>query len=139
MTGSSASTPRLGRLRAEAGASLSQVRAHRAARVVSPTTPGTRFVTLGGAVANDVHGKNHHRAGTFGANVLAIGLHAKRRTPHADAGHGAETFFRATLGGLGLTGVIEWVEIALVADPQARSSTSKLFRSRISKNSGPRG
>ena len=64
-----------GRLRAEAGISLSNV----LQLVVPhgwflPTTPGTRFVTLGGAVANDVHGKNHHRAATFGGSVVELGL-----------------------------------------------------------------
>lgn len=67
-----------GVMRAEAGVSLAQ-----ALQVLVPlgwflpTTPGTRFVTLGGAVANDVHGKNHHAAGTFGASVTRLKL---RRT-----------------------------------------------------------
>ena len=62
------------RLRAEAGASLSEI----LQRIVPhgwflSTSPGTRFVTLGGAVANDVHGKNHHGAGTFGALLGLMG------------------------------------------------------------------
>jgi L-gulonolactone oxidase len=84
-----------------------------------PTTPGTRFATLGGAVANDVHGKNHHRAGTFGTNVLAIGLQRSddgRLTLTPDA---EPSLFRATLGGLGLTGVIDWVEARLSRIPSA--------------------
>ena len=107
--------PETGRLRAEAGASLSSV----LQLVVPhgwflPTTPGTRFVTLGGAVANDVHGKNHHRAATFGASVVAVGLLRSdgRRlilTPKLEP-----DLFSATVGGLGLTGVIEWVEVQLV-------------------------
>jgi L-gulonolactone oxidase len=109
-----------GRLRAEAGASLSRI----LSLIVPqgwflPTTPGTRFVTLGGAVANDVHGKNHHRAGTFGTNVLAIGLQRSddgRLTLTPDA---EPSLFRATLGGLGLTGVIEWVEAQLSRIPSA--------------------
>jgi FAD/FMN-containing dehydrogenase len=80
-----------------------------------PVTPGTRFVTLGGAVANDVHGKNHHRAGTFGHHVRAFELvrsDGRRRvcTPTENA-----DWFAATLGGLGLTGLITWVEIQLRA------------------------
>jgi L-gulonolactone oxidase len=109
-----------GRLRAEAGLNLST-----ALRLIVPhgwflpTTPGTRFVTLGGAVANDVHGKNHHRAGTFGASVLALGL--RRSDGHClDLTSALESdLFCATIGGLGLTGVIEWVELQLVSIPSA--------------------
>ena len=109
-----------GTLRAEAGASLSQILALTVPRGwFLPTTPGTRFVTLGGAVANDVHGKNHHRAGSFGCHVRSLGLlrtdGARRAiTPEDDRG-----LFEATIGGLGLTGVIEWVEIDLARIPSA--------------------
>ncbi len=78
-----------------------------------PVTPGTKFVTLGGAVANDVHGKNHHAAGTFGCHVRAIGL---LRNDGAVQEIGPETrphLFAATVGGLGLTGIIAWVELQL--------------------------
>jgi FAD/FMN-containing dehydrogenase len=71
-----------------------------------PVTPGRRFVTLGGAIANDVHGKNHHREGTFGHHVREIALYRSdcglvtcNATENAD-------LFRATIGGLGLTGII---------------------------------
>ena len=103
-----------GRLRAEAGVSLSAV----LQLVVPhgwflPTTPGTRFVTLGGAVSNDVHGKNHHSAGSFGVHVVAIGL-LRSDGPRLVLGPDNEQdLFRATIGGLGLTGVIEWVELQL--------------------------
>src|SRR5258708_5029113 len=67
--------PDAGTLRAEAGASLADILSLVVPRgYFLPTTPGTRFVTLGGAVANDVHGKNHHRAGAFGRHVRAIGI-----------------------------------------------------------------
>lgn len=78
-----------------------------------PVTPGTRFVTLGGVVANDVHGKNHHVMGTFGCHVRRLvvyrsdeGMVACSPTVRAD-------LFAATVGGLGLTGIILSVELHL--------------------------
>ena len=84
-----------------------------------PVTPGTRFVTVGGAIANDVHGKNHHCVGTFGAHILQLGLH---RSDHGVVVCSADLnsdMLRATIGGLGLTGVIAWADIQLrrVAGP----------------------
>jgi L-gulonolactone oxidase len=76
------------------------------------TTPGTRHVTLGGLVANDVHGKNHHHAGSFGRSVRSLGL---LRSDRGQIGVTAESdLFRATVGGLGLTGIITSVELELV-------------------------
>ena len=76
-------------------------------------TPGTLFVTLGGAVANDVHGKNHHRHGTFGHHVTRLEL---LRSDGSRVWCGPEqnaALFRATLGGLGLTGIITRVALRL--------------------------
>lgn len=104
-----------GRLRAEAGVSLDRIIRFAVPRgFFLPVTPGTRFVSLGGAVANDVHGKNHHRMGTIGSHVTRLGLlrgNGERLEigPHAHA-----DLFAATVGGLGLTGIIEWAEITLV-------------------------
>jgi FAD/FMN-containing dehydrogenase len=86
-----------------------------------PVTPGTRFVTVGGAIANDVHGKNHHCAGTFGAHVRQIGLH-RSNDGLVICNSNSEVnsdMLRATIGGLGLTGVIAWADIQLkrVAGP----------------------
>lgn len=104
-----------GVLRGEAGLSLSEV----IRRVVPagwflPTTPGTRFVTLGGAVANDVHGKNHHHAGAFGVSVRRLGLWRSDKGLIELSHENNSELFAATIGGLGLTGVILWVEIQLV-------------------------
>jgi FAD/FMN-containing dehydrogenase len=78
-----------------------------------PVTPGTSFVTVGGAIANDVHGKNHHRAGTFGAHVQQIALHrSDQGLLHCSPAENPD-LFRATIGGLGLTGVIAWADIQL--------------------------
>lgn len=108
--------PQSGVLRAEAGMSLSAV----LQLVVPhgwflPTTPGSRFVTIGGAVANDVHGKNHHSGGTFGSHVRAIGLVRTDGASHTLTPKDEVGLFEATVGGLGLTGILTWVEMQLLA------------------------
>ena len=78
-----------------------------------PVTPGTRFVTVGGAIANDVHGKNHHRAGTFGCHVTKILLYRSDDDPVVCSPGMNSDLFKATIGGLGLTGLIGSAEIQL--------------------------
>jgi L-gulonolactone oxidase len=103
-----------GLLDAEAGVSLLDAIAVTVPHGWFPATvPGTQFVTLGGAIANDVHGKNHHRNGTFGTNVESFGLARSdgrilncSRTENAD-------LFAATIGGLGLTGLITQARLRL--------------------------
>jgi L-gulonolactone oxidase len=103
-----------GVLRAEAGISLGEIIRRIAPHGwFPPTTPGTRFVTLGGAVANDVHGKNHHRAGSLGCSVRAIGLWRSDRGPLELSTDVEAELFAATIGGMGLTGAILWVELQL--------------------------
>ncbi len=103
-----------GILRAEAGLSLGDV-----LRLTVPygwflkTTPGTRFVSLGGAVANDVHGKNHRFTGSFGNCVRRLGLVRTDGTEYTLSPENNADLFSATIGGLGLTGAITWVEIEL--------------------------
>lgn len=79
-----------------------------------PVTPGTSYVTLGGAVANDVHGKNHHCDGTIGRFIQSLDvLTSDLKTNHCSAENNRD-LFNATIGGLGLTGVITRVEIKLI-------------------------
>ncbi len=78
-----------------------------------PVSPGTRFVTVGGAIANDVHGKNHHLFGTFGRHVLAFDLARSDGTVLACSPRENADMFAATIGGLGLTGVIQRARIQL--------------------------
>jgi FAD/FMN-containing dehydrogenase len=78
-----------------------------------PVTPGTKFVTLGGAVANDVHGKNHHVMGTFGGHVQQLVLQRSDEGVIECSMTQRPDLFAATIGGLGLTGVILAVEIQL--------------------------
>jgi FAD/FMN-containing dehydrogenase len=78
-----------------------------------PVTPGTKFVTLGGAVANDVHGKNHHVTGTFGRHVKRLLIQRSDEGVIDCSLINRPDLFEATVGGLGLTGVILAVEIQL--------------------------
>lgn len=76
--------------------------------------PGTKFVSLGGAVANDIHGKNHHLSGSFGASVQALGLLRSDGTRLSLSRSENQELFSLTIGGLGLTGLIEWVELKML-------------------------
>ncbi len=106
--------PATGTLKAEAGVTLGEIMRRTIAHgFFPPVTPGTRFVTLGGAIANDVHGKNHHRAGTFGRHVSSIKLVRHDGEAVLSPSLDGNSLFEATIGGLGLTGIIEWAEIKL--------------------------
>ena len=78
-----------------------------------PVTPGTKFVTVGGAVANDVHGKNHHCSGAFGNFVVSFELLRSDNTRLICSKENNPDYFAATIAGLGLTGIILWVEFQL--------------------------
>ncbi|MBO6551413.1 MAG: FAD-binding oxidoreductase [Roseitalea sp.] len=106
--------PDSGVLEAEAGVMLHRIIDYCASYgFFLPVTPGTRFVTLGGAVANDVHGKNHHVRGTLGRHVEQIelvrsdGTHTLSRTANP-------ALFAATIGGMGLTGIITRVRLKMM-------------------------
>lgn len=106
--------PERGLLRCEAGVRLDEILREFVPRGwFLPVSPGTKFVSVGGAIANDIHGKNHHRAGTWGRHVTRFEL--LRSTGERLICSPTENvdLFRATIGGLGLTGLITWAEIAL--------------------------
>ncbi len=106
--------PDTGVLRCEAGVSLAQLLELVVPRGwFLPVSPGTKFVSVGGAVANDVHGKNHHVAGTFGRHVRQFELLRSDGSRRTCSPTENPDFFRATVGGLGLTGLIPWVELQL--------------------------
>jgi FAD/FMN-containing dehydrogenase len=101
-----------GVLRCEAGVTLAEILALVVPRGwFLPVVPGTRWVSVGGAIANDIHGKNHHRAGTFGAHVTQLEL--VRSTGERVVCGPEDPLFQATVGGLGLTGLILWAELRL--------------------------
>ncbi len=78
-------------------------------------TPGTKYVTVGGAIANDVHGKNHHEKGTFGCNVTKFGLIRSDQEKEIICSKDEnQELFNATIGGLGLTGIISFAELKLI-------------------------
>lgn len=110
--------PETGVLRAEAGFSLVELnRLFMPRGWFSPVTPGTKFVTLGGMVASDVHGKNHHVEGCFGAHVRSLRMRLADDSI-VDCGPELEPeLFDATVGGMGLTGHILEVEFTLARIP----------------------
>src|SRR5215469_5918468 len=104
----------LGLLRCEAGVALGEILELVVPRGwFLPVTPGTKFVSVGGAIANDVHGKNHHRAGTFGCHVTQFELLRSTGERLLCSPEENVDLFRATIAGLGLTGVILWAELQL--------------------------
>lgn len=106
--------PWTGVLRCEAGASLRAILDFAVPRgFFLPVTPGTKYVTVGGAIANDIHGKNHHVAGTFGRHVLRFELVRSDGSRFICSPVENPEWFAATIGGMGLTGLIAWAEIRL--------------------------
>lgn len=103
-----------GIIRCEAGVSFDQILQLTVPKGwFLPVTPGTKFVTVAGAIANDVHGKNHHAAGTFGHHVVCFELlRSNGERMICSRTENPEMFF-ATIGGLGLTGFITWAEFRL--------------------------
>jgi FAD/FMN-containing dehydrogenase len=106
--------PETGVLRCEAGVTLAQILDFAVPHgFFLPVTPGTKYVTVGGAIANDIHGKNHHVAGTFGHHVLQFELVRSDGNRILCSPTQNANWFAATVGGMGLTGLISWAEIRL--------------------------
>ena len=107
---------RAGRITAGAGVSIAALAAHTLARGWFPAVvPGTRWVTVGGAIAADIHGKNHHADGGFADHVASLELvtpHGERRTVTREGDPGA---WAASVGGMGLSGAIVRATLDLVA------------------------
>jgi FAD/FMN-containing dehydrogenase len=82
-----------------------------------PVVPGTQHVTLGGALANDIHGKNHHVAGTFGCHIKSFKLARSDGSVITCASDANAALYAATIGGLGLTGIIVEMTLQLMRVP----------------------
>lgn len=91
-----------------------------------PVVPGTCLVTVGGAIGNDVHGKNHHAVGSFGCHVRAFELLRSDGTRRTCSRDDNADWFAATIGGLGLTGLVTWAELQLQRVPGAWLDTETI-------------
>jgi decaprenylphospho-beta-D-ribofuranose 2-oxidase len=109
-----------GLVEVEAGATIAELLRVFAPRGWMPAVmPGTGFATVGGCIANDVHGKNHHVAGSFGQHVVSVTLMTPRG-PREVTPEGAPGLFRATMGGQGQTGAILAAKLRLMPIPGQR-------------------
>ncbi len=109
-----------GVVRADAGVTIGQlISKYTPKGWFVPVTPGTSQVTVGGAIAADIHGKNHHVAGSFGQHVRSLRMRlASDEILNLSPASNGELFW-ATVGGMGLTGVIIDADIQLLAVPSA--------------------
>jgi len=115
-----------GLLEAEAGITIGEILRIFGPKGWMPTViPGTGFATLGGCIANDVHGKNHHSAGSFGQHVESLTLIGIDGKPRRISQKREAKVFEATLGGLGQTGVIAAARIQLVRCAGGEMSVSE--------------
>ena len=103
---------------AQAGATVAQLMARLAFhKLTLPVVPGTRHVTLAGAIASDIHGKNHHQDGGLARHVAALSLYTPTGACLEISPEVNPELFYATLGGMGMTGVV--VQATLRAEPLA--------------------
>src|ERR1700759_1887872 len=123
--------PAIGLLRCEAGVTLAEILDFAVpGGWFLPVTPGTKYVTVGGAIANDIHGKNHHVAGTFGLHTLCFELVRSDGTHVLCSPTENAEWYAATIGGLGLTCLISW------AEGQMRPIVSRRIRYQSTKFGG---
>lgn len=121
--------PQRGVVTAEAGLTIGELLDEAVPRGwMVPVVPGTQHVSIGGAVASDIHGKNHGRDGTFGTHVEALGLLTAAGEVRELTAAAQDPMFLATLGGMGLTGVILWVRLRLrpVSSPLLSVDTDRV-------------
>jgi decaprenylphospho-beta-D-ribofuranose 2-oxidase len=113
--------PSTGALECEAGVTIAEILEHFIPRgFLAPVIPGTKFVTVGGALACDIHGKNHHKDGSFGRHVIDFSLlTADGELVRCSRDQNVD-LFQATVGGMGLTGIITQLRLRLfpIEDPR---------------------
>jgi FAD/FMN-containing dehydrogenase len=103
-----------GVLRCETGVTLAEILDFAVPRGwFLPVSPGTKYVTIGGAIANDIHGKNHHVAGTFGLHTPCFELIRSDGTQLLCSPTENPDVYAATIGGMGLTGLLSWAEVQM--------------------------
>lgn len=123
-----------GSLTVEAGATFGDlVRTLLPLGYLPAVVPGTGFATVGGGLANDIHGKNHHRSGSIGQQLEWLELRTPDGNLHHIQGDEEDVLLRATLGGVGLTGVIERASIRVERVP---SNAVAVRRERIANLDG---
>ena len=121
-----------GVLECESGVLIRDIQATFANRGwISPVTPGTSFVSVGGAIANDVHGKNHHTMGSFGNHVLEFVLARSDGSVLKCSESENQELFWATIGGLGLTGFILTAKVQLSKVPSTWVKSERISFSNL--------
>ena len=116
-------------VRVGAGVTFARLLAWLSARSLTlPVVPGTRHLTVGGAIASDVHGKNHPRDGSFARHVRSFTLCTPADGPLLVSTEHHPELFRATLGGMGLTGVVieATLRLAPLHNPRAVADIDRL-------------
>lgn len=113
--------PRTGLLECEGGVSVEDLLATFLPRgFFPPATPGTKYITVGGAIAADIHGKNHHREGSFSHGVESLSVMLASGETVSCSREKNPDLFRATVGGMGLTGIITGAKFRLQSVPSSR-------------------